>query len=176
MIVTTNIVVKGADNFSKSSMNAIFKESHAEVGLLWWSKYLPMHFGSRATQRYGYKPRKGAKQAFRGQANDENRGSYSERKIRAVGHTRPLEYTGKGKQQALAQPKVVATRNKVRVRLPRKFNYRNPASDINMADEIRAVRPDEISALSTALKAAVRERLRKAGAKRATVTGGLSAG
>lgn len=175
MIYTLQLEVKGTAALGKKQINDAFKGAMNDTGLEWWKEFLPKHFGPHATQRYGYMPRKGSRFAH-GNKSRGHRGSYSERKLRAVGHTRPLEYSGEGKRQALSSPKIYATRNKVVVRLPRKFNLRNPKSQINMADELRAVRPDERRHLARVHKSGVRQRLRKAGAKRATVTGSISAG
>lgn len=173
-IFSMDLEIGGVLGLSRKEVNDIVKEGFFLVGKRWRHLYLPLHFGQRATQRYGYKQRKGARYARADKKRGRHSGSYSARKYRAVGHTRPLEYSGEGKRQALRQENIAATRKKVVVRLPRKFNFRNPKSQINMADEIRAVRPEEMRDLARFLASHVRETLRQSGAKRATVKGGLS--
>lgn len=168
-IFTMELEIGGVLGLSRKEVNDITKDSFYLVTKRWRQRYLPLHFGTRATQRYGYARRKGAQRARADAKRNRHGGSYSARKYRAVGHTRPLEYSGEGKRQALSQENIYATRTKGVARLPRKFNWRNPKSQINMADEIRAVRPEELRDLSRFQADYIRKQLRESGAKRATV-------
>jgi len=163
--------IGGVLGLRKKEMNDATKDAFAFIGRLWRAKYLPLHFGDRATQRYGYTKRDGADVARSG--GKFARRTYSYRKYKLVGHTRPLEFTGDSKREALTQEKIYATKDRVIVRLPRGFNRRARGSKVRMADEIRKVRPDELAHLKTMFAKRLRETLRAMGAKRATVSANL---
>lgn len=166
MILEVDIQVKGVEALSKSEVNGIFKEAYHLTGQRWRRIYLPLHFGRSASRRYGYTPRSG-----RQNSGLPKRGSYTARKLAFVGHTRPLEYTGEGKRQALSQENISATSKKVVVRLPRKFNWRPAKGQVRMADEIRATRPEEIASLTAFMVDHLRKTFRQSGASGATVIG-----
>lgn len=165
MNIGLTIRLRGVEALRKKEVNDILKESFHLMGLRWWKLYLPQHFGDQAQRRYGYARRSG--QQFNARPR---KGSYQAKKLRAFGHQRPLEFTGEAKRQALASPRITSTRDKVTIRLPRKFNWRATGSQVRMADEIRAVRPDELRDLKLFLAKQIRESLRLSGAKQATVT------
>lgn len=160
-----DVVLKGVEALSKSEVNGILKEAWYLTGKRWRQIYLPQHFGPRAGRRYRYARRSGER------FNSKPRpGSYAARKKRFLKHQNPLEFTGDGKREALSRENITATRDKVVVRLPRKFNLRHPKSKVMMADEIRAVRPEEARELTRFLTGHIRKTLRESGARRATVT------
>lgn len=162
--LAVNLKLGGVAGLSKSDVNAVLKASWYQTGRAWRERYLPLHFGANAGRRYGYGRRSGER------FNSTPRpGSYAARKLQFVKHQRPLEFSGEGKREALSRENISATRDKVVVRLPRKFNLRPKSSNIRMADEIRAVRPDEARSLTFYLADRVRRGLREAGAKKATV-------
>lgn len=150
-MLAVDVKLSGIEGLRKKQVNDAMKRAMFALGLRWRRRYLPLHFGNAAASRYGYTPRGGERGSGK-----RFRGSYTRRKLVFLGHTRPLEFTGEGKRLALNGPqKVIATRDKVRIPLPRKFNFRNPKSKVRMADEIRAVRPDEVAELETFLVAQI---------------------
>lgn len=167
------IKIGGVAALRKSEVNAASKDAFAFIGRMWRAKYLPLHFGDRATQRYGYTKREGADIA-RSRGKFATR-TYSFKKYRLVGHTRPLEFTGESKQRALSEEKIYATKDRVIVRLPQAFNRRARDSQVRMADEIRAVRPEEVAHLRRLFANRLRDTLKAMGAKRATVSAHLVA-
>lgn len=146
-MLSVEVKLNGIEGLRKKQVNDAMKRAMEALGKRWRRRYLPLHFGNQASARYGYTPRKGE----RGSGRRFKR-SYTGRKLAFLGHTRPLEFTGEGKRLALNGPQTVsATRDKVRIPLPRKFNLRNPKSQVRMADEIRAVTPGEIAEMEVFL-------------------------
>ena len=164
--VQVTVWLRGVSALKKKEVNDILKEGFYLMGRRWRQLYLPLHFGDRATQRYRYTLRSGARFAHNPKRYHR---TYSGRKVKFLGHNRPLEFSGEGKRQAMTQEKITATRRSVKIKLPPKFNWRHPKSEVRMADEIRRVRPDEAAALRKFLAAHIRETLRKSGAKKSTV-------
>lgn len=161
MPMFVDVELVGVEALTKKQVNDALKDAMSAMGMRWRRRYLPLHFGNGASTRYGYTPRAGE----HGSGKKFNR-SYTGRKLRFLHHTRPLEFTGEGKRQALNGQRVVyATRDKVRIPLPRKFNWRNKKSKVRMADEIRAVTPQEAQELTAFLVENIDRNLGKAGLK-----------
>lgn len=120
---------------TKRAFNAMKNEVLADAGRRWHREMRPKHFTTAGAREYNYRPRKGER------GNTDRKGfrrSYTGRKLRMMGHTRPLEFTGEGKRLSRIQD-VRATSKRVRVILPRKFNFRNPHSQINMREELTTI-------------------------------------
>lgn len=146
MPVHVEVKLTGVESLKKKQVNDVLKAAMYALGLRWRRRYLPLHFGEKAARRYNYTPRAGER--GRDGSKDFDR-SYTGRKLRFLKHKRPLEFTGEGKRQALnGQRLVYATRDKVRMPLPSKFNWRHPKSRVRMADEIRAVTVTESKELT----------------------------
>lgn len=160
-ILSIDVRLSGIETLSRSQVNRVMKRAYYEMGSYWRKHFLPLHFGERATQRYGYTLRSGARNARLPRLGKRLNSTYSARKYRFVGHTRPLEFTGEGKRKALYEKRISATSKKVVVRLPLKFNLRNPHSQVHMADEIRAVRRDELGEMSAFFVKLLRTLLRE---------------
>lgn len=159
-MLAIDVKLNGIEALTKKQVNDAMKRAMGALGLHWRRKFLPLHFGNAASTRYGYTPRSGE----RGSGRRFYR-SYTARKLRFLGHTRPLEFTGDGKRQALNGLRTVyPTRDKVRIPLPRKFNFRNKKSKVRMADEIRAVTDGEVKELETFLVAQIEREFRGTGA------------
>lgn len=75
---------------------------------------------------------------------------YEREKLRKYRHTYPLEYSGDTRRRTITEFRVVANSKGVHVRYPgaRKFNFRNPASSINMAEEFTRILPEEATVLA----------------------------
>ena len=86
----------------------------------WLARFLPIHFTKRGATIYKYQPRAGEKGS-----NRPFKGSYTQRKLRRRGHTRPLEDTGRGKSDAFSNQRVTSTRKRASavMRAP-VFNFR----------------------------------------------------
>lgn len=167
MPISVDVKLKGVESLKKKQVNDVLKAAMYALGLRWRRRYLPLHFGNAASRRYGYTPRAGERGAGRRQTFDR---SYTGRKLKFLKHTRPLEFTGEGKRQALNGARLVyATRDKVRIPLPTKFNWRHPKSRVRMADEIRAVTAGESKELTAFLVETIDRLLSKTGAAGAGV-------
>lgn len=158
-MLAIDVKLTGVESLTKKQVNDAMKRAMYALGLRWRRRYLPLHFGNAASTRYGYTPRAGERGSGRGFSK-----SYTARKLRFLGHTRPLEFTGEGKRQALNGERLVyATRDKVRMPLPRKFNFRNRKSKVRMADEIRAVTAGEVKELEAFLVAQIEREFKGTG-------------
>jgi len=157
----------GTEKLGKRHINNAMRRTLYAVGVRWVRRYLKLHFGNRATRRYGYAPRSGEAGSGR-----PFRGSYTQRKLKSQGHTRPLEHSGEGKRLALYGKKSIkATATggqkaeaQVTITLPRKFNRVNPKSKTRPPDEIRATNATELEELAVFLTEQSERELTKEGA------------
>lgn len=140
----------------------VMKATLMETAANHHQRHMPKHFTLAGAREYGYTPRQGEqpglsrKQYFR---------SYTGRKQQEKGHRRPLVWSGASELLAKIRD-VRGTSRRVRlVQHARGLNRRNPRSQVNMAQEIRAVsRLEELAAVQYAEQAygkhlaAIRER------------------
>lgn len=124
---------------TRRDFNDMKRRTFDVIGRTWHRDMLAKHFSHAGAREYGYRPRKGMPGNPHPQGFDR---SYSGRKLRAMGHTRPLEYSGEGRRLARIQD-IRVTSKRVRVILPRKFNRRNPHSQIDMREELTTVSEGE---------------------------------
>lgn len=127
---------QGAEpKLTRTDWNAIKREVFQDAGEFWHEEIRPKHFTNAAESEYNYTPRKGG----RGRPHPRGfKASYQGRKLRLLGHTRPLVFTGEGQKLSQVQD-VRVTSKRVRIILPRKFNFRNPHSPIIMREELTAI-------------------------------------
>lgn len=119
----------------KRDFNKMKRKTFLRMGRQWHSEMRPKHFTHGGAREYGYRPRKGQS------GNTHRKGfaqSYTGIKLRLVGHTRPLEFSGEGKRLSQIR-NIRVTSKRVQIILPRKFNFRNPHSDINMREELTTI-------------------------------------
>lgn len=142
MIGSIVLTERGATpRIAKRKQGQITKAMLAETAANHHAKFMHKHFTVAGGREYGYKPRKGE-----GKSGRDFWRSYTGRKKREKGHTRPLEFSGASKTLAKIRD-VRATRNRARlVQHARGLNRRNPHSDIRMQDEIRAISEPEVRA------------------------------
>jgi hypothetical protein len=159
MIVTFDVQLKGLAALSRSDINDCLKSAFYAIGLRWRNVYLPLHFGEGAAARYHYAPRAGDPGNYR----KNYKSSYQGRKYKLFGHTRPLEYTGALKEEALSDGRVTSTRFYCRIPLPRGFNRRSVGQKANMADEVRKVLVSERKDLARHLKQQLINQIRAKG-------------
>ena len=117
---------EGADfqNLTKRLQGQFIKQGMSEAGKLWHVDIRPKHFTNRGATEYGYRPRQGE----RGSGGKFN-SSYTARKLRKFGHTRPLEYTGETKRMSRIV-RVVNTSKSVKLRYSlRKLDFVQGARD-----------------------------------------------
>lgn len=101
----------------------------------WHQTFLPEHFESGATFKYGYRGRTPR---------------YNKRKRKKYGHNRPLEFSGTGKRAAVRQIRVSGTSKSARGRLPgtQVFNFGGGARQPDMRKELLTVLPSEEKVLT----------------------------
>lgn len=75
--------------------------------------------------------------------------SYTGRKLRSQGHTRPLEFTGDTRRAMNLGFNIKSTSKGGRVayRSASKFSFRHPKSQIRMSEEFRRLLPSEVAEL-----------------------------
>jgi len=129
---------------SARQFQAAKREVFRAMGREWHGQYLRLHFTADATSRYGYVRRKGEAKTpgSKGFAS-----TYVGRKLKRFGHSRPLVFTGEGERLAqLLDLRASSTQG--RVVLPRKFNWKNPKSRVDMRAELTKVIQPEADELS----------------------------
>lgn len=129
----------------RRSLNRVTKEAWRAVGAHWHQHFRPRHFEQRWASYYSYLPRKG--QSGNPDMHGFNR-SYTGRKLRTFGHTRPLVLTGESMLRT-KQRDVRSTSKGVRVVLHApKFNFRNRYSNIVMHEELTRLPGEELNELA----------------------------
>lgn len=129
---------------TKRQFQRLKRVTFAAMGRDWHTSYLRLHFQEDAFSRYGYIRRKGM---GRGPGSKGFGSTYTGKKLKQFGHSRPLVFSGEGEMLS-RWPDIRTTANESRVVLPRKFNFRNPKSQIDMRAELtRVLQPeaDEIA-------------------------------
>lgn len=117
--------------------NAFIKPMYEELGKYWMRYIRPKHFTNAGASEYGYLPRMGERGSeWRGKF----RASYTGRKLKEKGHTRPLEHSGELKRLS-GYSRFSHSYSGMRIMLPRagKANYRHPNSKIKMQHELTRI-------------------------------------
>lgn len=130
----TQYVGMAVPGIAKRKLPPMLKAGFARCGKFWHGTYREKHFTKRGAREYGYTPRKGERGSGRGFHS-----SYTARKLREKGHTLPLVWSGESRSYTRVRDvRATSTRVRVVMRAP-KLNYRHPASQINMRDEMTRV-------------------------------------
>lgn len=147
---------KGAHPLKRAVWNSqVIKPTLEVAGVYWHSKLRAKHFTAEGAQEYGYTKRKGE---LIPRGSKRFRRSYTGRKLAMKGHTRPLVFSGEGEALSRIQD-VRATAKRVRVILPRKFNFRHPKSQVDMRAELTAISQADEKQLGTVADKEVHARL-----------------
>jgi hypothetical protein len=160
-------VVPGAPGQSEADFLACLREAWRQVGEYWHHELAPKHFTTAGGSEYGYLPRAGE----RGAAGKKGFAkSYTGRKLRKMGHTRPLAWSRESEQAVAQSTRVVPSPHGVRIEinapnLEKRHNY----SPINMPAEMTAVSQAERTLLAK-LHGDYTERGLRAAARTATTT------
>jgi len=141
-------------------LNRAKRGAWSDAGLFWHKKLRPKHFTNRGATEYGYQPREGERNRP-GRAGFKR--SYTGRKLRQFGHTRPLEYTGHSR--ALTRLRDVRTLTKgrgVRVVLHSPgYNRRATGSSIRMAAELTTISEREANQIVRLWNRSLERRLKR---------------
>ena len=164
---------KGFELLKQKDYKVTGRAAMKNTATLWRLTVLRLHFGDAAGRRYGYAARRGERRGGKPVPR-----TYTDRKLRQFGHTRPLEWTGKGKSMATSNHRTVV--NKTPTSLIHKatvvinapvFNIRNAGSGINLRAELTKVLKKETKTLQHRYQTAYIKGLkRKARGKRKTTT------
>lgn len=163
MPLAIEVKLDGIEGLPKRRVNNALKRANIATGLHFRRNFLKHRFTQQGGRRLNYTPRSGELRV--GLPDSRRPRSYAARKLRKLGHSDPLVFSGEGRRLALHGPQIVrATKDTIRIPLPRKFNFRNPKSRVVMSDEIRRVTDREAAALSKFLAAQIeREFAREVG-------------
>lgn len=116
---------------TKTEEGAIRSRTFAEMARQWWREMLPDHFQADAAERYGYTARKGER--------TENKRSYAARKAADGFGDVALVRTGRTRDLTLAMMDLRIGNKFAKVVLPRDWNFRHPASRVNMREEVTKI-------------------------------------
>ena len=130
-------------------------EAWPALGDCWHQKFRERHFTKGAAQLYGYAQRKGE-----GTSGKKFWRSYTGRKQKKWGHTRPLVFSGLSLVLTRKRNYSI-TKTQITIRLPTGFNRRNKHSNVNMRDEITTVLPQESNAMINAFYGRIADGLRQ---------------
>lgn len=122
---------------AKRAHNQIIKDTLAETAAN-HHRFMPKHFTVAGGREYGYKPRKGE-----GLTGRDFWRSYTGRKKKQKGHTRPLTWSGASETLARIRDVRAVAKRATLIQHARGLNRRNPKSDIDMREEIRTVSESE---------------------------------
>ena len=102
--------VPGSLNLRQREWNALVREAWRQVGVMWHREIMRKHFSRQAYAEYDYAPRQGES----GRPDPRGfRRSYTGQKLKMMGHTNPMVYTGESQRRAQsARIHAVATRNR----------------------------------------------------------------
>lgn len=154
MPLAIEVQLDGIEGLPKRRVNNVLKRANISTGKHFRRNFLKHRFTQQGGRRLNFTPRSGELRVGLPKAKSPN--SYAGRKLRKLGHSDPLVFSGEGKRIALNGPQIVhATKDTIRIPLPRKYNFRNPNSRVNMSDEIRRVSNREAVALSKFLAAQI---------------------
>jgi hypothetical protein len=129
----------------KRAFNAASKSAWYDVAVRFHAEYRDKRFTEEHAREAGYGHRKGELMA---RGTKAFRQSYTGRKLRIKGHTRPLEFSGETRQLVrMASISSTAKGGKAAYAGASKFNFKHPKSKIRMSEEFRRVTAKEAEAL-----------------------------
>lgn len=138
-----------SEQVGKRVLNAVLKEAWFDAGRYFHEHFRDLRFTREHALKAGYTKRKGE-----GLPDKQFKRSYTGRKFRQFGHTRPLEFTG-DTRRAVKMANISSTSSGAKVAYAgaRVFNYHNPLSDpaMNLAEEFRKILPEEAEQLAMIL-------------------------
>lgn len=144
-------------------MAKVFNVSKKEA---WYQNALYFHqhmrddrFTEAHAKEAGYAARKGEQMA---QGTKAFRASYTGRKLKRFGHTRPLEYSGESRRNVrMASISSTSKGGKASYRGAAKFNFRHPKSKIRMNEEFTRLTQTEAEILGYVYDGDLNQALKK---------------
>jgi hypothetical protein len=133
MIGAIRIHYKGAvPGIARRELNRLKKEAWYYAGYWWFREVRPLHFSRDAFALYQYTPRMGE----RGTQYRKWKATYTARKLKKFGHTKPLVFTGTSERLA-KQGRVTSTGQGVRVSMPAyALNFKTKGARMSMRHEL----------------------------------------
>jgi hypothetical protein len=147
----------------KRVFNAAKKLAWHDTAVRFHAEYRDRRFTLEHAEEAGYARRKGELIARDSKAF---RASYTGKKLRMFGHTRPLEFTGETRRK-VRSASISSTSNmgKASYSGAAKFNFRHPRSKIRMGEEFRRITRREAQELGQFFDLALDRRLAEADAQ-----------
>lgn len=144
-MLTTKITETGpTPKLLRREANEIHRQTALEMGDHWFHNFRAKHFTTAGASEYGYTPRQGE----RGNAGLKGfRRSYTGRKLRLKGHTRPLVYSGQSENLTkIKDVRATATKEEAKGRVvihAPTFNRKGKGSRCDMRAEIQTISAPE---------------------------------
>lgn len=133
----------------KREFNEATRDSYAETAFWFHDEKTPNRFTKSHAEQAGYGKRKGENLPRGSRAY---RRSYTGRKERVKGHTRPMVLSGDTERDVTrSRPSVTASKNGAILRYPkaRKLNYRHPKSRLRPSEEFGRITSQEATEAGT---------------------------
>lgn len=146
MAIVMSYELTDTEALTRSQVINALKRAFVMGGQFWFDSYAHKRFTESGAREYNFRRR-----SFR----------YSQLKKKHFGHELPLVLTGEGRALTLSdatRQKIKASRDKITIRLPQKFNLHNPKGP-NMPKELRAVSRNELRAMEEFLVVAIESEL-----------------
>jgi len=140
IISTTEIKSRGVvPGLPKRTYNGFLKRAYFLLGLWWHTKCRPKHFTRAGAREYHYTPRQGERGSASENARRGFRSTYTGQKLRRMGHTLPLVWSGLSRAMtAIRNIRASFKGVKVVLNAPT-LNYRRPGSPIDKRREMTTV-------------------------------------
>jgi hypothetical protein len=96
----------GIATIGRRNLQAYGREAIYESALLWWTRYLPLHYMQTAYLRYGFKHRDNRTNALKAAREPWPFGEHNE--LPAIGEELPHVFTGRSRERVLSAPSIEA--------------------------------------------------------------------
>lgn len=146
MAIVMDYVLTDTESLTRLQVINAMKRALVMSGQFWFDSYAHKRFTPDGAREYNFRRRSW---------------KYSQLKQKHFGHQLPLVLTGEGRRLTLSdatRSKIKASRDKITIRLPQKFNLHNPKGP-NMPKELRAVSNRELRAMEEFMVFAIEAQL-----------------
>jgi len=153
---------------TKRELNNAIKGANADMGLFWLGMIRPKHFTKAGAREYRYAPRQTYKPQKKGSKRDPFRASYTGRKLKEKGHTRPLVWSGESELRS-RQGRVDATSKRMRVVMNVPALNFSPKGhrDLDMLAELTEVSDADFAKMLRVFQRSLDQRVARASRQRA---------
>jgi hypothetical protein len=151
------VVQHGMAFLRPAEFRELSKQAAGDGAYHWHRKILPQHFTNAASTRYGYTPRIGERGRSGGTKFAR---TYTGRKLRLYGHSRPLVWTGESMLRALVPAVRRTARGAKAVIHSPGFNRRPKGGLINMRSELERFTVPENEEVAKVCEAGLTNRIK----------------